>query len=106
MTKETSLGNGIKWFARIAATAICLFLVASVIAVFTNIPDAKAITQSEVDKLKNQLSSMTAQRKELEKELKNLDIVNTSDNMSNTMKIVRRNPSIQKDFFSMMEYLI
>jgi hypothetical protein len=26
--------------------------------------------------------------------------------MSNTMKIVRRNPSIQKDFFSMMEYLI
>jgi murein DD-endopeptidase MepM/ murein hydrolase activator NlpD len=73
MTKETSLGNGIKWFARIAATAICLFLVASVIAVFTNIPDAKAITQSEVDKLKNQLSSITAQRKELEKELKNLD---------------------------------
>lgn len=41
-----------------------------------------------------------------EEELKNLDIVNTSDNMSNTMKIVRRNPSIQKDFFSMMEYLV
>ena len=41
-----------------------------------------------------------------EEELKNLDIVNTSDNMSNTMKIVRRNAAIQKDFFSMMEYLI
>ena len=39
-------------------------------------------------------------------ELKNLDIVNTSDQMSNTLKIVRRNAAIQKDFFSMMEYLI
>ena len=26
--------------------------------------------------------------------------------MSNTLKIVRRNAAIQKDFFSMMEYLI
>lgn len=41
-----------------------------------------------------------------EEELKNLDIVNTSDQMSNTLKIVRRNAAIQKDFFSMMEYLI
>ena len=41
-----------------------------------------------------------------EEQLKNLDIVNTSDNMSNTMKIVRRNSNIQKDFFSMMEYLV
>ena len=42
----------------------------------------------------------------MEMELKNLDIVNTSDQMSNTLKIVRRNASIQKDFFSMGEYLI
>ena len=42
----------------------------------------------------------------MEAELKNLDIVNTSDQMSNTMKIVRRSESIQKDFFSMAEYLI
>jgi len=42
----------------------------------------------------------------MEAELKNLDIVNTSDQMSNSLKIVRRNPSIQKDFFSMAEYLV
>lgn len=42
----------------------------------------------------------------MEAELKNLDIVNTSDQMSNTMKIVRRSEAIQKDFFSMAEYLI
>ena len=39
-------------------------------------------------------------------ELKNLDIVNTSDQLSNTLKIVRRNQQIQKDFFSMGEYLV
>ena len=42
----------------------------------------------------------------MEAELKNLDIVNTSDQINNTMKIVRRNNKIQKDFFSMAEYLI
>ena len=42
----------------------------------------------------------------MEEQLKNLDIVNTSDQMSNSLKIVRRNPSIQKDFFSMAEYLV
>ncbi len=42
----------------------------------------------------------------MEAELKNLDIVNTSDNMNNALKIVRRNTSIQKDFFSMAEYLV
>lgn len=42
----------------------------------------------------------------MEAELKNLDIVNTSDNMSNSLKIVRRNNAIQKDFFSMAEYLV
>ena len=42
----------------------------------------------------------------MEMELKNLDIVNTSDQMNNSLKIVRRNNSIQKDFFSMAEYLI
>lgn len=42
----------------------------------------------------------------MESELKNLDIVNTSDNMTNRLKIVRRNAAIQKDFFSAMEYLV
>ena len=42
----------------------------------------------------------------MEAELKNLDIVNTSDQMSNTMKIIRRSESIQKYFFSMAEYLV
>jgi len=32
--------------------------------------------------------------------------VNTSDQMSNSLKIVRRNAAIQKDFFSMAEYLV
>ena len=41
-----------------------------------------------------------------EMELRNLDIVNTSDQLSNTLKIVRRDTSIQKDFFSMMEYMV
>lgn len=41
-----------------------------------------------------------------ESELKNLDIVNTSDQLNNRIKIVRRNAAIQKDFFSMMEYLV
>lgn len=43
---------------------------------------------------------------QMEEELKNLDIVNTSDAMSNSLKIVRRNQAIQKDFFSMAEYLV
>ena len=41
-----------------------------------------------------------------EEELKNLDIANTSDQMSNSLRIVRRNSLIQKDFFSMFEYLV
>ena len=41
-----------------------------------------------------------------EEELKNLDIANTSDQMSNFLRIVRRNSLIQKDFFSMFEYLV
>ena len=42
----------------------------------------------------------------MEEELKNLDIVNTSDKMSNKLRIVRRNDQIQKDFFSAAEYLV
>jgi hypothetical protein len=41
-----------------------------------------------------------------EAELKNLDIANTSDQLANRLKIVRRNANIQKDFFSMLEYLV
>ena len=42
----------------------------------------------------------------MEQELKNLDVVNTSDQMNNSLRIVRRNNAIQKDFFSMAEYLV
>jgi len=42
----------------------------------------------------------------MEAQLKNLDIQNTSDNLTNSLKIVRRNGNIQKDFFSMAEYLV
>lgn len=41
-----------------------------------------------------------------EEELKNLDIANTSNQMSNSLRIIRRNSLIQKDFFSMFEYLV
>jgi hypothetical protein len=41
----------------------------------------------------------------LEEEMKNLDVVDTVDNLgSNTLRIVRRNKKIQKDFFSALEY--
>jgi len=42
----------------------------------------------------------------MEEELKNLDIVNTSDKLNNKLRIVRRNNAIQKDFFSAAEYLV
>ena len=42
----------------------------------------------------------------MEEELKNLDIIDSSDKANNTMKIVRRSAKIQKDFFSMAEYAI
>lgn len=41
-----------------------------------------------------------------EEELRNLDIVNASDNLSNRLRITRRNMNIQKDFFSMFEYAV
>ena len=40
----------------------------------------------------------------MEKELKNLIIIDTSDNISNTMRVDRRDKKIQKDFFSAAEY--
>lgn len=68
-------------------------------------------------KRNNSFMSMSMRKKEeflkpfkvmdkMEEELKNLDIVNTSDKISNTLQIVRRNLNIQKDFFSMAEYLV
>lgn len=42
----------------------------------------------------------------MEQQLKNLDILNTSDSLTNRLKIVRRNVKIQKDYFSMAEYLV
>lgn len=43
---------------------------------------------------------------QMELELKNLDIKNTSDSISSNIIIERRNKKIQKDFFSAGEYLI
>ena len=42
----------------------------------------------------------------MELELKNLEIVDTSDNFYKAMKIRRRDNKIQKDFFSAAEYAI
>ena len=57
---------------RALAGALCVLAVAGCVAFWGRL-DSHAITQKEVDKLKNQLSSITAQRKELEKELSSLD---------------------------------
>ena len=43
---------------------------------------------------------------QMEIELKNLDIRNTSDNINSNIIIERRNANIQKDFFSAGEYLV
>lgn len=43
---------------------------------------------------------------QMEIELKNLDIRNTSDNINSNIIIERRNTNIQKDFFSAGEYLV
>lgn len=41
-----------------------------------------------------------------EQQFRNLDIMDTSDNLNKSMRIIRRNASIQKDFFSASEYLV
>ena len=41
-----------------------------------------------------------------EEEFKNLNIVDTSDKINQSMQITRRNAKIQKDFFSACEYLV
>jgi hypothetical protein len=38
--------------------------------------------------------------------LKNLEIVDTSDNINRSMRIKRRDPKVQKDFFSAAEYAV
>jgi hypothetical protein len=40
----------------------------------------------------------------MEQELKNLIIIDTSDNVTNTMRVDRQDKKIQKDFFSAAEY--
>lgn len=42
----------------------------------------------------------------MENELKNLEVTDTSDNVNKAMRIRRRNPKIQKDFFSATEYAV
>lgn len=41
---------------------------------------------------------------QMEEELKNLIVIDTSDNLSNSLRVDRRNKKIQKDFFSAAEY--
>lgn len=65
----------------------------------------KSFTQMSIKRQKHFLQVYQTMDK-AEMELRNLDIVNTSDQLSNTLKIVRRDTSIQKDFFSMMEYTV
>ena len=65
----------------------------------------KSFMQMSLRKQQEFLSPFKVMDK-MEEELRNLDIVNTSDQMSNSLKIVRRNANVQKDFFSMAEYLV
>lgn len=65
----------------------------------------KSFSQMSTKRQKAFLSTYQTMDK-MEMELRNLDIVNTSDQLSNTLKIVRRDTAIQKDFFSMAEYLV
>lgn len=65
----------------------------------------KTFTSMSIKRQKAFLSTYQTMDK-MEMELRNLDIINTSDQLSNTLKIVRRDTSIQKDFFSMAEYLV
>lgn len=65
----------------------------------------KSFTQMSIRRQQEFLMPFKTMDK-MEEELKNLDIVNTSDQLSNTLRIVRRNAAIQKDFFSMAEYLV
>ncbi len=65
----------------------------------------KSFTQMSVVRQQRQLLPFKTMDL-MEAQLKNLDIQNTSDNLSNTLKVVRRSNSIQKDFFSMAEYLV
>lgn len=65
----------------------------------------KSFVNMSMRKQKEFLSPFRTMDK-MEEELRNLDVVNTSDNMNNKLKIVRRNQNIQKDFFSMAEYLV
>lgn len=65
----------------------------------------KTFTQMSLKRQAEFLGPFKAMDK-AEEELKNLDVVNTSDKMSNSLRIVRRNNNIQKDYFSMFEYLV
>ena len=65
----------------------------------------KGFMEMSMRKQKEILAPFQAMDK-MEQQLKNLDILNTSDAMTNRLKIVRRNAKIQKDYFSMAEYLV
>ena len=62
-----------KIIRRVLSAVICVGMLAAAAAAVFGGGQAQAISQKEVDKLKNQLSSITAQRKELEQELASLD---------------------------------
>ena len=65
--------NKIIRIRRVLSALLCAALVAVCAITMLDSSQAQAISQKEVDKLKNQLSSITAQRKELEQELADLD---------------------------------
>lgn len=89
------------FFSRISNGAI-RFLIKSSEAInkFQNLEGFKRA--SNITREKKMRPYMYMDRMELE--LKNLEIVDTSDNVNKTMRIRRRDNKVQKDFFSAAEY--
>ena len=89
------------FFSRISNGAI-RFLIRSSEAV-TKFSELKSFKTASYAKKESKLRPYLFMD-QMEVELKNLQLEDTSDNINRAMKITRRDPKIQKDFFSATEY--
>ena len=91
------------FFSRIGAGAI-RFLIKSSEAInkFSEYKGFRAASNRQKEKTLRPYLFMDR----MELELKNLEIVDTSDNVNKAMRIRRRDSKIQKDFFSAAEYAV
>jgi hypothetical protein len=91
------------FFSRISNGAI-RFLIKSGEAInkFQNLENFKRFSNAKREKKLRPYLFMDR----MELELKNLEVVDTSDNVNKAMRIRRRDNKIQKDFFSATEYAV